>query len=93
MAALQPVLVTDTVSQEITKINAIVNTVNNIAPGTNIFQLVDPINDQDILVYSTGTQLFTNTSINALVVSILANQTQTSSQLKPYYWASLRTAF
>jgi hypothetical protein len=94
MPALIPISVTDTFDQWRQKDNAIATAVNNLSPGTNVFLLQPPINNQDILTWSTTLGMFTNTTITALVNEIITQLgTQNQSQLKPFYWASLRNLF
>lgn len=94
MPALIPIAVTDTYDQWRQKDNAAFTAVNNLNPGANVFQLQNPINNQDILTWNTTLGMFVNTTIQALVSEIMAQLgTQNQSQLKPFYWASLRNLF
>jgi hypothetical protein len=83
MAALVPLLQTDSLDQWRQKINLGLNQVNNIDTNPGMFDLVDPVNDQDILVYNLADSVFRNTGIAALVQSVIdALPRQTSISAK-----------
>lgn len=94
MSALVPIPVTASFDQWRQSCNTIIDRVNNISSADDVFTLQDPVNNQDILVYDSSTQKFTNQTIQSLVTEILTQlSSQTTTQLKPYYWASLRNIF
>jgi hypothetical protein len=77
----------DRFSQWFTKINNMINSVNTINP-TNVFGLVNPVNDGDILVYSQSTGLFSNQHINSFVNQIITQNKLASSNHAYNYFAS-----
>jgi hypothetical protein len=93
MAALLPILQTDTFAIWQQKDNAVITAVNNLNPA-NIFQLVAPVNDQDIMVYDATAGLFTNKQINSFVATILA-QNELASRNNPlnYFLTNQRLLF
>ncbi len=94
MAALLPILDTDSFDQWRQKDNLGFTALNNLGI-TSIIGLIDPVNDQDILVYNAADQLFENTSMAALVTEIITqyNLHQSTGKGKQYYFASLRSIF
>lgn len=87
-----PVSLTDTLDIWRQKINELINAVSNL-PVENTFELTDPVNDQDILVYDAGSQKFVNTGISALVTETIAQNAINESQLKPFFMANQRNLF
>ena len=98
MAELVSVLLTDTFDIWRQKTNELVTRVNNLSAASDIvndvFELIDPLNDLDLLVYDDSTQKFSNRTTAALVTEILEQYGSTiESQLKPFYYANLRNLF
>lgn len=76
MALLVPVATSDNVPQLIVKLNLAINALNAVlSQGTisdnGIFTITQPLNNQDIMVYDSTTDVFTNTGIAALTNAIL----------------------
>lgn len=92
MSLVLPVNLTDTLDQWRQKFNALINAVDNL-PDQNIFELDEPVNDQDILVYDATDQVFKNTGINSLVAEVISQNVANESQLKPFFMANQRNVF
>lgn len=93
MPVIVPIAQTDTLDQWRQKDNEAINALNN--QGINsIVQIQMPLNNQDILVYNSTDGFFENVGIAAFVSAVITElATIPTSNLKPYYFASLRTIF
>ncbi len=94
MAVLNPVLQTDSFDVWRIKTNLGFNELNNIGI-TSIISIIDPLNDQDILVYNATDQVFENTSSAGFITEVIHqyNIHQSSSKGKQFYFGSLRSIF
>lgn len=93
MPVLTPIAQSDTFDQWRQKDNDAINALNNQGINT-VVQIVMPLNDQDILVYNLSDGFFENVGIAAFVSAVITElATIPTSNLKPYYYASLRTIF
>jgi len=93
MAVLLPVLVTDTFDVWRQKTNLIADRANNISIASDLFALEDPVNDGDLMVWDETTNKFTNVASAAFIAEVFRQYDLQASQLKPYYFASLRNIF
>ena len=86
------ILTTDTIDQWRVKDNQAITALNN--EGINsIVQILNAM-DQDILVYDASTGFFVNTGVAAFITATINSLASFPvSNLKPFYYASLRTVF
>lgn len=93
MPVLNVVLPTDSFDQWRQKDNSAINAQNN-AGVNSVIRIVNPLNNQDILVYNSSSQFFENVGIQAFVNAVIASLALLPvDNLKPFYYANLRTVF
>ncbi len=87
MPVLNTVLQSDTFDIWRQRTNDAINALNN--QGVNaVIKIVNPLNDQDILVYNIVDGFFENTGIAALVTAIITELNSLPvNNVKPYYLA------
>ena len=87
MPLIDPILQTDTFDIWRQKDNDAINALNNEAIN-EIVQIINPLNDQDILVYNAGSGFFENTGVAAFVTAIIDDlASRPTDNLKPYYYS------
>jgi len=93
MSALLPVNTQDNFDIERQKINAIVTLLNNFFsqnPSPQIiFSLNQPINNQDILIYNSAGQVFSNVSLASIEAEIAATAGQNTFNSRTFFFSNL----
>ena len=91
MPLINPVDSTSSLDQERQTLNQVITALNNVTTGKNVFTLQEPVGNEDLLVYDSATGTFTNIAAAVLISTLLQSQiTLSQSQLKPYYWATMK---